>query len=199
MTMANQGQRLSNKQRVFVAEYLKCWNSSEAARRAGYSRKNANVNGPRLLANAGIKAAIEAELAEIKMSAAEVLARLSDQARGSMDDFIDGGMVDLTRARDRGKMHLVKKFSRSITEKGDNVSIELYDAQNALIQLGRTHGLFIDKLAPTTPDGKGEFTGMTPDDKALAALELAEWQRQQKAQIESLSSSSSAPATPPTS
>jgi phage terminase small subunit len=45
---------LTAKQQRFVREYVKDSNASQASIRAGYSRKNANVNGPRLLAHAGI-------------------------------------------------------------------------------------------------------------------------------------------------
>ena len=50
---------LSDKQRAFVAEYLKDCNASQAAIRAGYASKNANVTGPRLLVNVRIKTAIQ--------------------------------------------------------------------------------------------------------------------------------------------
>lgn len=199
------GRPLSNKQRAFVEHYLQCWNASEAARLAGYTGRS-NTIGHRLLTNVDISEAIKTRLASLQMSADEVLTRLTRHARGSMGDFLipETGEIDLVRADEAGKLDLIKTFRRTITTVSklvtkETITVELYDAQNALIQLGRTHGLFVDKLAPTTPDGKGEFTGTTPDDRALAALELAEWQRQQKAQIESLSSSSSAPATPPTS
>jgi phage terminase small subunit len=48
------------KQEAFVREYLVDLNASAAARRAGYSAKHADVNGPRLLGNAGIAAAVAA-------------------------------------------------------------------------------------------------------------------------------------------
>lgn len=51
---------LSSKQRLFVAEYLKDRNATQAYIRAGYAKKDADVSGPRMLGNAGIKAAIEA-------------------------------------------------------------------------------------------------------------------------------------------
>lgn len=134
-------QSLSNRQRVFVEEYLTCWNASEAARRAGYTGQ-ANVVGPRLLADVRIQSAIEARIAEKAMTADEVLLRLADQARASMEDFITGGDIDLSKAQQYGKLHLVKRVS--VTDKG-GVTIELYDAQAALVQLGRHHGLFVDK------------------------------------------------------
>lgn len=132
---------LSNKQRVFVEEYLTCWNASEAARRAGY-RGAADVIGPRLLGNVGIRAAIEARIAEKAMGADEVLLRLGDQARASFSDFLTNGDLDLGKAERNGKLHLIKGYA--VSDKGA-VRIELYDAQAALVQLGRHHGLFVDK------------------------------------------------------
>lgn len=57
---------LSPKRRRFVAEYLKDQNAKQAAIRAGYSPKAAEVNGPRLLRNAQVKAAVEAKLAKVE-------------------------------------------------------------------------------------------------------------------------------------
>ena len=65
---------LTNKQRVFVEEYLRCWNATEAARRASYAHPN--VAGPRLLVNVSIAAEIEHEVSERSMSADEVASRL---------------------------------------------------------------------------------------------------------------------------
>lgn len=73
---------MNRKQRRFVAEYLKDQNATQAARRAGYSKKNANVVGPRLLANVGVKAAIDGKLAKVEetaiVDAAFVLSGLKD-------------------------------------------------------------------------------------------------------------------------
>lgn len=79
--------KLTTKQRVFVEEYLTCWNASEAARRAGYAAPH-NIQGPRLLSNVSIQTEIQRRLAEKAMSANEVLARLAEHARGSMGDFL---------------------------------------------------------------------------------------------------------------
>lgn len=50
---------LTAKQERFVAEYLIDLNATQAAIRAGYSEKGANVQGSKLLANANIQAAIQ--------------------------------------------------------------------------------------------------------------------------------------------
>lgn len=149
---------LEPKQQVFVEEYLTCWNASEAARRAGY--KFPNVQGTRLLANVSIAVAVKQRIAEKAMTADEVLLRLAEHARSDFTDFVDPTtygipVIDLTRALKEGKGHLVKKVS--VTK--DGVSLELYDAQAALVQLGRAHGLFVDKTALTDPSGEREWLG----------------------------------------
>ena len=50
--------KLNAKQRVFVDEYLKDLNASAAARRAGYSEKNADRIGSQLLGKTWVAAAI---------------------------------------------------------------------------------------------------------------------------------------------
>lgn len=138
---------LRAQQRAFLEAYLQCWNASEAARRAGYSEKTAGSQGHDLLKNPEIQAAIEARLAELRMGADEVLVRLAEQARSDMADFISirAGLpfVDLEKAERAGKLRLLKKFR--ITGKG--VEIELYDAQTALVQLGKATGALKDDSA----------------------------------------------------
>lgn len=132
---------------MFLAEYLTCWNGAEAARRAGYAVASANVEGTRLLANASIAAAIAAHIEAI-MPAGEVLQRLADHARGTLADFVDPTTetLDLGKAEQAGKLGLLKKFSRTDSEKSTHISIEVYDAQAALELLGKYHGLFKDRI-----------------------------------------------------
>lgn len=141
---------MKTRQQIFLEEYLRCWNASEAARRAGYKGRP-NTIGPRLLANVGIQKAIQARLDELKMSADEVLVRLADQARSSMADFVevdDAGQIKVSLAQ-AGKLHLVKKIS--LTAEG-GLQIELYDAQGALKLIGQHHKLFTQKHAVEIPD-----------------------------------------------
>ena len=62
-------QGLSPKQRAFVSEYLIDRNATQAAVRAGYSRKTANEQGARLLANVSVRAAIDAAQADLAFRA----------------------------------------------------------------------------------------------------------------------------------
>lgn len=149
---------LNAKERAFVEYYLTHWNGAQAARDAGYSAKTAKEQASRMLTKVNIQQAIQARLAELKMSADEVLTRLSGHARGSMASFMrrdtDGDLFgfDLSEAQ---PLHLIKKASvtrrRQKDEAKDDlvtvetVTIELYDAQAALALLGKHHALFTDK------------------------------------------------------
>lgn len=64
----SQDKKLNPRQARFVEEYLIDLNATQAAIRAGYSADSAHVNGPRLLANASVAAAID--VAKIERSEA---------------------------------------------------------------------------------------------------------------------------------
>lgn len=142
---------LTNKRRIFIEEYLQCWNATEAARRVGY--KHPNNQGPRLLLDVGIQGEIKRRLDEKAMGADEVLTRLAEQARGDIDECLttDHGivMVDWEKLKRKGLTHLVKKFKQ--TKAG--IEVEFYDAQSALVHLGKHHKLFVDRTEVTGKDG----------------------------------------------
>lgn len=78
---------LGNKQRVFIEEYLQCWNATEAAKRAGYSPKTAYSIGHDNLRKPEIAAHIRARIEEKAMSADEVLLSLAEHARSNIGEF----------------------------------------------------------------------------------------------------------------
>jgi phage terminase small subunit len=138
---------LTAKQQAFINEYVKDFNATQAAIRAGYSEKSARSQGQRLLTNADISEEIARRIEEQTMTADEVLIRLGDMARGDMGDFVKiepGGQVfslDLERAKREGKLHLIKKLKYNAQGFPE---IELYDAQSALQLIGKHYGLFKD-------------------------------------------------------
>jgi hypothetical protein len=75
--------------------------------------------------------------------------------------------LDLLEAGRRGKLGLLKKYS--LDEDTGKVSIELYDAQAALIALGKHRNLFVERKEVTGPGGAPvEHVHLTLD----------EWKRQ---------------------
>lgn len=160
--------KLTRRQQVFVEEYLTCWNASEAARRSGYTGKP-DVIGARLLGNVSIRALVEARMKEKAMGADEVIARLAEQARVNIGDFIeiktpvhyehidpddDESEEVLVREQElqilyrevQRRGHLVKKIG--ITKFGP--LIEMVDTQSALVQIAK-----ILRIAPDVREVSG--------------------------------------------
>lgn len=134
---------ITRKRQAFVEEYLQCWNATRAAIAAGYSERSAKTTSHRLMENADVREAIQARVSEKAMGADEVLLRLADQAKATMEDFVtveENGDIrfDLEKARLSGKIHLIKTISP--TPQG--FKIELHDQQKALELIGKAHGLF---------------------------------------------------------
>lgn len=155
MTLKN---GLTTKQKVFVEQYLQCWNATEAARRAGYSERSIRTIASENLAKPNIKLEIDTRIAELKMSADEILLRLADQARGDIGDFAD--IEDGTDLANHPLSRIVKKYKKRIyhpkdTDSYDEIELELYDAHASLVDLGKAHALFTDKIdASVKVDGK---------------------------------------------
>lgn len=162
---------LTGKQKAFINAYLATFNATEAARQARYKGDDASLAtiGWENLRKLEIAKAISERLSAQAMTADEVMGRLADQARGNMSDFVrfnENGdpTFDLQTASVMGKLQLAKKLktktrswseptfnvtngeieSREITETA--IEFELYDAQAALVHIGKHHKLFVDKL-----------------------------------------------------
>lgn len=177
---------LTDKQKAFVECYLQCWNASEAARLSGHSVANADVVGPRMLVNVGIKAAINARLAELKMGADETLVRLASHARSSMETFVNvrengAAELDLTKAEEAKALHLIKKLktTRRTIKNGESevtTEIELHDSQAALVVLGKHHKLFTEKvLHGNDPDNP--LHDSDEDIRKAVQSEMSEWRK----------------------
>lgn len=145
---------LTPKQEMFANEYLKHFNATSAALNAGYSPKTAYSIGWENLRKPEIAEAISKRLAESAMGADEVLMRLADHARADIGRWLsDDGDIDIARMKVDAATKFVKKVKRterSGTNKDggewsvETVEIDLYDAQAALVHIGRHHKLFTD-------------------------------------------------------
>lgn len=129
---------MTTKRKAWLEEYFKCWNATEAARRAGY--KWPEKQGPYL--KQVLQAEIDARLDEMAMSSNEVLARLGDIGRADLGDFITGGgLLDFNKLKEHGKTHLIKKYKVTKNALGQLIyEIEIHDAQSTLHHLDRYHG-----------------------------------------------------------
>ena len=142
---------LTAKQQLFIDHYLKTWNATESARRAGYNGNNVTLGtvGSQNIRKPQIRATIEKRLKASQLSADQVLSRMAEMANCNVADFLaDDGSVDLEKLKAKG--YLVKKYKakRYIEGKGDDAKtveveeFEVYDAQNALVNIGKHLKLF---------------------------------------------------------
>lgn len=159
-------QKLTAKQRRFVDEYLVDLNATQAAIRAGYSRKTAYSIGPENLKKPQVQQAVSAAVgkraAKIELTADMVLDELRKLGFSNMRDYM-GGIVDgdpyldfskLTRDQAAALQEVtVEDFVDGRGEDARDVrrvKFRLADKRAALVDLGRHLGMFIERH---------EFTG----------------------------------------
>jgi phage terminase small subunit len=179
---------VNTKQSVFVLEYLKDFNATQAAIRAGYSKRTAYSIGQENLKKPEIAQAIKAEITERSMSSEEVITRLSEMARGDLAELMDitpAGYTFALMIRDANgnlinnpKTKLIKKIKQKTTtylakqEDGEDreiieTELELYSSQEALNTLAKYHGLLVDRTNITGDLGllvKGYSSDIDPND-----------------------------------
>lgn len=181
---------LTPKHQRFVQEYLIDRNATQAAIRAGYNATNANVTGPRLLANVGIQEAIRDGLAEAaernKVTVDKVLRELALVAFSDIGQVMDFSGVEPrlkpaneipeTARRSISGMK-VKRYMEGHGEDARQVEVtefKLWSKDSALEKLAKHLGMFVERHEHSGPDGGdipfggGVFERIREYDRALA-------------------------------
>lgn len=131
---------LTPKQLRFCLEYLKDFNGTQAAIRAGYSKKTANQQAARLLANVNIQNQIKENNQKVEksniMDIQEIQERLTNMARGDLQEEV---IVVTGDGDGYSSAQVMKK------------QIGAKDQAKALELLGKANGLFIDKVQNMSP------------------------------------------------
>ena len=146
---------------LFATRYVKfnC-NGARALRSLGHkgSREVLWTTAWRLLRNVEVRTALARLRKEMDMDALEVVARMSEMARASIEDFLGkDNRIDIGQGRRRGKLHLLKRYRervlRTTTRDYGQVREEiverevwLHDALAALKTMMEYHGLLSDIL-----------------------------------------------------
>ena len=124
--MSSISEKLTQKQQRFVDEYIISGNATQAAIKAGYSKKTAKQMGTENLAKPNIKAELDRRNAEIKSAKTadmqEVMEYLASVMRGEQTESV-------------------------ATAKGiyDNVPVSAKDRIKAAELIGKRHGAWTDK------------------------------------------------------
>ncbi|MEZ3426496.1 MAG: terminase small subunit [Lachnospiraceae bacterium] len=181
---------LTDKQKCFVAEYLIDLNATQAAIRAGYSRKNAGKIGPELLGKTSISKAVSRAMEErsrrtgitqdmvISELAAVAFSNMADYARvvekqavhitgsGRREPLFDSKgepvtIQDVELTLTDSLTAEQKKALAGIREGKHGIEVTLCDKVRALELLGRHLGMF---------RGKVEVAGLDKEKSKLDTL-----------------------------
>lgn len=105
---------MTEKQRRFADYFIQTGNATEAARKAGYSKKNIGENAAKTLKNPKVSAYIEEQISGLSAdriaNAQEVMEVFSSIMRGNIRDF-DGSPVSIRDRLEAGKA-LIRRYER---------------------------------------------------------------------------------------
>lgn len=177
-------EELNPRQRRFIEEYIVDLNGTQAAIRAGYSRRSAAADASVILINPKvqleIEKAIKARSERTFIRQDRVVRELAILGFSDVRNYVvgDDGEVELAEdvpdAAFRAISSIRRKI-RTITTKGGSVVVErdvelkLWNKNNALELLGKNLRMWLDKIALTDPTGEqplaSPFIGLSIEDK----------------------------------
>jgi phage terminase small subunit len=106
--------KLSAKQLRFVEEYLRDFNATAAAKRAGYSEKTAAVIGHENLRKPNISKHISEKVALLAMNSEEAIIRISDFARSSLNEYFTFRQLPYTPKVEKQLAELIHELRQEI-------------------------------------------------------------------------------------
>lgn len=141
---------LTPKQRKFVFEYLVDLNATQAAIRAGYSKKTAGTMAQRLVAKSHVREAIRAAQSRrekrTEITQDRVLNELARIAFGNSRAVMSWGPGGLTLRNSEDltedEAALVSEVRETTTKDGGSLALKTHDKMKALELLGKHLGMF---------------------------------------------------------
>ncbi|TDM10455.1 terminase small subunit [Macrococcus lamae] len=138
---------LSEKQKKFANEYLRCFNATQSAIKAGYSPASARTTGYRLLKNVDVKQYMEGLRSEIEdetiLTAKQLLTILSETAVGNLEEE----QAHVIKVPHFIKNETTGKDNLVYTERVEKVMVKpkMADQNKARELVGKYHALWTDK------------------------------------------------------
>ncbi|OME58214.1 hypothetical protein BSK59_08500 [Paenibacillus odorifer] len=181
--------KLTEKEEIFILEYLRDFNATRAAMAAGYSKKTAYVIGWENLRKPKVQAKIaehkEAVTSELGLSVQRVIAEYLKIAFADTSDYVEFGQteepvlneygpvldqegVQLTRTVDfvhfKNSYEVDGTLISEVKQGRDGVSIKFYDKLKALKELEKYLGYMDEETKLRVQKLQLEIKGMTPPD-----------------------------------
>lgn len=156
---------LTDKQKAFCLEYLKDFNATQSAIRAGYSEGTARSIGSENLSKPDVQHYIQELASDLNKRTNNEIERIIMElqliAFGSLRDVSewDAGGLSIRNSKELpdGKDRLVSEISENRTEKSTTVKIKMHDKLKALELLGKYHKIFTDKVEHEASSGAVVF------------------------------------------
>ena len=151
---------MNPKQKLFVQEYLKDLNGKQAAIRAGYSEKSAEVQASQLLSlpkvAQAVKSAMDKRAQKTEVTQERIINELKRIAFSGMKNVARWGPsgVDMKGSEELSEDDAasVQEVSETTNQHGGSLKIKQYDKVRALELLGKHLGMFTDRLEITESD-----------------------------------------------
>ena len=141
---------LTDKQKIFVYEYLIDFNATQAAIRAGYSKDTAGAIGAENLKKPEIKSRIDKAMAERSrrtgINQDRVLQELARIGFAKITDVVDPETAEIRTDASDDDLACIQSIKIKPNEFGTEREVKLYDKKAALVDLGKHLGLFKDKV-----------------------------------------------------
>jgi len=149
--------KLTPKQKGFCQQYLLDLNATQAAIRAGYSKRRAKEIGYQLLhkttLQAHLKKLMDKRAGRTEVTQDKVIMELAKIAFSDISKFVEFG-PDKLKIKALAKLEkedkaCVSEVSKTDTKEGSNLKFKLHNKIQALELLGRHIGAFDDKQSVT--------------------------------------------------
>lgn len=186
--------KLTAKKRLFADEYLIDLNATQAAIRAGYSKRTASQIGEQLLRKLEVQEYLQermkARSERTEITQDRVLQELAKIGFSDIRKAVKWGSEVLVRDAETGEQVIVHGIAvidsaeidddtaaaiAEISEGRDGLKVKLHDKRAALVDIGRHIGMFKQVLEHTGPKGGPiQSVSMTTDQFRQIAQEVAE-------------------------
>lgn len=148
---------MTDKEAMFISEYMVDFDAKNAAIRAGYAPSTANdaskwihpehPEKPKLRKEIDIRIAAAARRTGITRE--RIMAELAKVAFANISDVVDPqtGMLNAEALKEDSAA--IKSYKAKTSDKGDEYSVDMGDKVRALELIGKTLGMFRDEVAIT--------------------------------------------------
>ena len=183
--------KLNTRQERFAAEYSVDQNGAAAARRAGYSKKNARISASQLLTNVNVRETIEENiettLKKLGITRERIMKEYRRLAFANNKKVMtwgpNGVLLKDSDKLSREDSAAVAEVSETTSKDGGSLRLKMHDKKGALDALAKMSRMFVEKIEVTGKDGGPlQLEGISDEELSTRAKEALELLAKEKVQ-----------------